>query len=136
MRRLKAPERALFYGTGRRKTSVARVWVSPGDGGFTVNDRPVNEYFPMPTLEHVVRQPLKVTQLEGKFDVRARVEGGGISGQAGAVRHGLARALQAADIRLRPTLKKAGLLTRDPRMKERRKYGLKKARKAPQFSKR
>ncbi|MGE5484365.1 MAG: 30S ribosomal protein S9 [Ignavibacteriales bacterium] len=124
------------YATGRRKESVARVWVSPGSGKIVVNDKPLESYFPMRTLQTVVVQPLAIAETSGKYDVTATVEGGGISGQAGAVRHGIARALSRADATLRIPLKKAGLLTRDPRMKERRKYGLKKARKAPQFSKR
>lgn len=125
-----------YYGTGRRKTSVARVRLVPGSGRFVVNGRPVDEYFPLRTLQTLVEQPLRVTGNLGKFDVLAKVEGGGISGQAGAVRHGIARALLKVDEILRPTLKKEGLLTRDPRMTERKKYGLKKARRAPQFSKR
>lgn len=125
-----------YYGTGRRKTSVARVRLVPGSGRFVVNGQPVEEYFPLRSLQTMVERPLKVTGNLGKFDVLAKVEGGGITGQAGAVRHGIARALLRVDQILRPTLKKEGLLTRDPRMKERKKYGLKKARRAPQFSKR
>ncbi|BCV24312.1 MAG TPA: 30S ribosomal protein S9 [Firmicutes bacterium] len=125
-----------YYGTGRRKTSVARVRLVPGSGRFVVNGQPVEEYFPLRSLQTIVERPLKVTGNLGKFDVLAKVEGGGITGQAGAVRHGIARALLRVDEILRPTLKKEGLLTRDPRMKERKKYGLKKARRAPQFSKR
>jgi len=125
-----------FYGTGRRKNAVARVRLVPGNGKIVINGRSMDEYFRLKTLQHHVRQPLEVTGTDGKYDVLAKVEGGGVSGQAGAVRHGIARALEDADHDLRPVLKKAGLLTRDPRMKERRKYGLKKARKAPQFSKR
>ncbi|MGB9804949.1 30S ribosomal protein S9, partial [Desulfofundulus sp.] len=113
-----------FYGTGRRKNAVARVYLVPGEGRIIINDRPVEVYLGRKTLEVLVRQPLELTGTEGRFDVIARVRGGGISGQAGAVRHGLARALVQADPNLRPTLKKAGFLTRDPRMKERRKYGL------------
>ncbi len=124
------------YATGRRKESVARVWVAPGSGRILVNDKPLESYFPMKTLQTVVSQPLAVAETSGKYDVKATVEGGGIAGQAGAVRHGIARALSRADSTLRIPLKKAGFLTRDSRMKERRKYGLKKARKAPQFSKR
>ena len=125
-----------YYGTGRRKTSVARVRLVPGEGKIIVNERPLNEYFGLKTLELIVTQPLNVTDTVGKYDVLAKVEGGGVSGQAGAVRHGIARALLKVDGEFRPSLKKAGLLTRDPREKERRKYGLKKARKASQFSKR
>lgn len=125
-----------YYGTGRRKTSVARVRLVPGEGTIVVNGRPLDQYFGLKTLELIVRQPLNVTDAIGKYDVIAKVEGGGPTGQAGAVRHGIARALLRVDAEYRPALKKAGLLTRDPREKERRKYGLKKARKASQFSKR
>jgi small subunit ribosomal protein S9 len=125
-----------FYGTGRRKNAIARVFLTPGEGNMVVNERPLDAYFGRKTLEVLVKQPLEVTGMLGRFDVKARVVGGGISGQAGAVRLGIARALVEADPNLRPVLKKAGFLTRDPRMKERRKYGLKKARRAPQFSKR
>ena len=125
-----------YYGTGRRKTSVARVRLVPGEGNIIVNDRPLDKYFGLKTLELIVKQPLDVTETIGKYDVLAKVEGGGPTGQAGAVRHGIARALLRVDAEYRPGLKKAGLLTRDPREKERRKYGLKKARKASQFSKR
>ena len=125
-----------FYGTGRRKTSVARVRLVPGEGNIVVNGRPLDQYFGLKTLELIVKQPLSVTDAIGKYDVIAKVEGGGPTGQAGAVRHGIARALLRVDAEYRPALKKAGLLTRDPREKERRKYGLKKARKASQFSKR
>lgn len=125
-----------FYGTGRRKNAIARVFLTPGEGQFLVNDRPFDDYFRRKTLEVLVRQPFELTGMSGRFNVRAKVSGGGISGQAGAVRLGIARALVQADPNLRPILKKAGFLTRDPRMKERRKYGLKKARRAPQFSKR
>lgn len=125
-----------FYGTGRRKTSVARVRLVPGAGKILINDRKIEEYFGKKTLEMVVEQPLQLTNAAGKFDVLAKVHGGGTTGQAGAIRLGIARALTKADEELRPALKRAGFMTRDPRMKERRKYGLKKARKAPQFSKR
>ena len=125
-----------FYGTGRRKKSVARVRVYSGTGKITINDRDIDDYFGLDTLKLVVRQPLAVGEVEGKFDIVVRVNGGGISGQAGAIRHGLSRALLQYDENLRPVLKKAGFLTRDPRMKERKKYGLKGARRAPQFSKR
>ena len=125
-----------FYGTGRRKNSVARVRVYNGTGKITINDRDIDDYFGLETLKLIVRQPLALLGLEGKFDVVVRVSGGGVSGQAGAIRHGLARALLVYDENLRPELKKAGFLTRDPRMKERKKYGLKAARRAPQFSKR
>lgn len=125
-----------FYGTGRRKNAIARVFVTPGGGDLLVNDRPLEKYFGRKTLEVLIKQPLNITGMLGRFDVRAKVIGGGVSGQAGAVRLGIARALVQADPNLRPVLKKAGFLTRDPRMKERRKYGLKKARRAPQFSKR
>jgi len=122
--------------TGRRKTAVARVRLVPGSGRIIVNGKPASEYFGRPVLETLVRSPLQVTKCEDRFDVLVNVTGGGIAGQAGAVRHGIARALLAVDEEFRAPLKKAGFLTRDPRMKERRKYGLKKARKAPQFSKR
>ncbi len=125
-----------YYGTGRRKTSVARVRLVPGAGNILVNERELKAYFGLKTLELIVKQPLNVTDTIGKYDVIADVKGGGVSGQAGAVRHGIARALLKVDLEFRPALKKAGLLTRDPREKERRKYGLKKARKASQFSKR
>ena len=125
-----------FYGTGRRKTSVARVYLLPGKGQITVNKRDVDEYFGMETLKTVIRQPLVATDTLGKFDVIVTVKGGGLTGQAGAVRHGISRALLEADADYRPILKKEGFLTRDPRMKERKKYGLKAARRAPQFSKR
>ena len=125
-----------FYGTGRRKNSVARVRVYNGTGKVTINDRDIDDYFGLETLKLIVRQPLALTELEGKFDVVVRVSGGGVSGQAGAIRHGLSRALLVYDENLRPALKKAGFLTRDPRRKERKKYGLKAARRAPQFSKR
>ena len=125
-----------FYGTGRRKSSVARVRVYNGTGKITINDRDIDEYFGLETLKLIVRSPLAVAGVEDKFDIVVRVVGGGISGQAGAIRHGLSRALLQYDENLRPALKKAGFLTRDPRMKERQKYGLKAARRAPQFSKR
>jgi small subunit ribosomal protein S9 len=125
-----------FYGTGRRKDAVAKVFLRPGEGKFTVNNRNVDEYFGRKSLEIVARQPLELTGTSGRFDVMVKVLGGGVSGQAGAVKMGIARALVEADPNLRPVLKKAGFLTRDPRMKERRKYGLKKARRAPQYSKR
>lgn len=125
-----------YYGTGRRKRSVARVRLVPGDGRIIINDLLLDDYFGLETLKLIVRQPLDVTKNLDKFDVIAKVEGGGNSGQAGAIRHGIARALLEADIDMRPALKRAGFLTRDPRMKERKKYGLKKARRAPQFSKR
>ncbi len=125
-----------YYGTGRRKNAVARVRLLPGTGKFVINDRSLEDYFPLKTLQRLVVQPLEKTNTLDKYDVMVNVEGGGISGQAGAVRHGIARALLKVDENYRPILKKAGFLTRDPRMKERRKYGLKKARKAPQFSKR
>ena len=125
-----------FYGTGRRKKSVARVRVYPGNGQITINGKDVDEYFGLETLKLIINQPFGATGTVGKFDIVANVNGGGISGQAGAIRHGVARALVAADENYRPALKAAGFLTRDPRMKERKKYGLKKARRAPQFSKR
>ncbi len=125
-----------FYGTGRRKKSVARVRLYPGTGEITINGRNIDEYFGLETLKLIVNQPFGVTGTTGKFDIVANVTGGGISGQAGAIRHGVARALLNVDAENRPALKAAGLLTRDPRMKERKKYGLKAARRAPQFSKR
>ena len=125
-----------FYGTGRRKSSIARVRLYPGTGKITVNGRDVEEYFGLETLKLVINQPFGVTETVGKYDIVANVTGGGISGQAGAIRHGVARALLLADDTFRAPLKKAGFLTRDPRMKERKKYGLKAARRAPQFSKR
>ena len=123
-----------YYGTGRRKTSVARVRLVPGEGNVIINNRELKDYFGLKTLELIIKQPLNLTETIGKYDVLAKVEGGGPSGQAGAIRHGIARALLKVDIEYRPALKKAGFLTRDPREKERRKYGLKKARKASQFS--
>ncbi len=125
-----------FYGTGRRKNAIARVWLAPGNGTVTVNKRELSEYFGKKTLEMIVEQPLELTNSLGKFDITATVKGGGTTGQAGALRHGIAKALVESDANLRQALKAAGFLTRDPRMKERRKYGLKKARKASQFSKR
>ena len=125
-----------YYGTGRRKKAIARVRLVPGDGKITINNRDIDEYFGLETLKVIVRQPLVLTDTLGKFDVIANVHGGGFTGQAGAIRHGISRALLKADNELRPALKKAGFLTRDPRMKERKKYGLKGARRAPQFSKR
>ena len=125
-----------FYGTGRRKSSVARVYVTPGSGKITINKRDIDHYFGLETLKMTVRQPLVLTSLEGRYDVLVNVHGGGLTGQAGAIRHGISRALVKADPDLRPAGKKAGFLTRDPRMKERKKYGLKAARRAPQFSKR
>ena len=125
-----------FYGTGRRKSSVARVRGYNGTGKITINDRDIDEYFGLETLKLIVRQPLTLTDNIGKYDVVCRVTGGGVTGQAGAIRHGISRALLQANEELRPALKKAGFLTRDPRMKERKKYGLKGARRAPQFSKR
>ncbi|MBO4902246.1 MAG: 30S ribosomal protein S9 [Lachnospiraceae bacterium] len=125
-----------FYGTGRRKSSVARVYLKPGKGNIVINKRDIDDYFGMETLKTVVRQPLVATDTVGKYDVQVNVRGGGTTGQAGAIRHGIARALLKADAEFRPTLKQAGFLTRDPRMKERKKYGLKAARRAPQFSKR
>ena len=126
----------FFYGTGRRKKSVARVRVYAGTGKITINDRDIDDYFGLETLKLIVRQPLALTGTTEKFDIVVRVAGGGVTGQAGAIRHGLSRALLQFDENLRPALKKAGFLTRDPRMKERKKYGLKGARRAPQFSKR
>ena len=125
-----------FYGTGRRKSSVARVRIYQGTGKITINERDIDDYFGLETLKVIVRQPLVLTENADKFDVVCRVSDGGVTGQAGAIRHGIARALLQADAELRPELKKAGFLTRDPRMKERKKYGLKGARRAPQFSKR
>ena len=129
-------KRPYFYGTGRRKKSVARVRIYPGSGSITINNRDIDDYFGLDTLKLIINQPFGVTETEGKFDIVANVKGGGMSGQAGAIRHGVARALLTVDENYRSALKKAGLLTRDPRMKERKKYGLKAARRAPQFSKR
>ena len=125
-----------YYGTGRRKSSVARVYLVPGTGKITINNRDIDEYLGLETLKVVVRQPLVATETVDKFDVLVNVKGGGYTGQAGAIRHGIARALLQVDSEYRPVLKSAGFLTRDPRMKERKKYGLKAARRAPQFSKR
>ena len=125
-----------YYGTGRRKSSVARVYLVPGKGQITINKRDIDEYFGLETLKVVVRQPLVATDTADKFDVIVNVNGGGYTGQAGAIRHGISRALLEVDAEYRPTLKAEGFLTRDPRMKERKKYGLKAARRAPQFSKR
>ena len=128
--------KARYYGTGRRKSSIARVYLLPGKGKITINKRDMDSYFGLDTLKVIVRQPLVLTENQDKFDVMVNVRGGGFTGQAGAIRHGISRALLQADADLRPALKKAGFLTRDPRMKERKKYGLKAARRAPQFSKR
>ena len=125
-----------YYGTGRRKHSVARVRIYPGSGNVTINGRSIDDYFGLETLKLIVRQPMALTETLGKFDIVCTVAGGGVTGQAGAIRHGLSRALLLFNPELRATLKSAGLLTRDPRMKERKKYGLKAARRAPQFSKR
>ncbi len=127
---------ATYYGTGRRKSSVARVFITPGKGNITINKRSIDEYFGLETLKVIVRQPLAATNTADQFDLKITVKGGGTTGQAGAIRQGIARALIEADADLRPALKKEGFLTRDSRMKERKKYGLKKARKASQFSKR
>ena len=131
-----AKAKEQFYGTGRRKSSVARVYLKPGKGNITVNKRELDDYFGLETLKTIVRQPLVATETEKKYDINVNVKGGGTSGQAGAIRHGIARALLKVDEDFRPTLKAAGYLTRDPRMKERKKPGLKAARRAPQFSKR
>ena len=125
-----------FYGTGRRKSSIARVYLVPGTGKITINKRDMDDYFGLDTLKLIVNQPFEATSTQVKFDVLVNVKGGGFTGQAGAIRHGIARALCVADPEYRPALKKAGYLTRDPRIKERKKYGLKAARRAPQFSKR
>ena len=129
-------KRPYFYGTGRRKKSVARVRLYQGTGNVTINDRSIDDYFGLETLKLIVRQPLELTGLTEKFDIECRVAGGGVTGQAGAIRHGVSRALLLVNAEYRPALKAAGFLTRDPRMKERKKYGLKAARRAPQFSKR
>ena len=129
-------KKPYFYGTGRRKQSTARVRLYAGKGNITVNKRDIDDYFGLETLKVIVNQPLEATSTVGRFDVVVNVNGGGVSGQAGAIRHGIARALLLASEEYRPILKKAGFLTRDPRMKERKKYGLKAARRAPQFSKR
>ena len=131
-----AKSAAKYYGTGRRKKSIARVYLVPGKGEITINKRNIDEYFGLETLKVIVRQPLAATDTTDKFDILVNVKGGGYTGQAGAIRHGISRALLQADADYRPTLKKEGFLTRDPRMKERKKYGLKAARRAPQFSKR
>jgi len=128
--------KARYYGTGRRKSSIARVYLVPGTGKVTINKRDMETYFGLETLKLIVRQPLVITENQDKFDVMVNVKGGGFTGQAGAIRHGITRALMQSDADLRPILKKAGFVTRDPRMKERKKYGLKAARRAPQFSKR
>ena len=129
-------EKIYYYGTGRRKNAIARVRLTEGSGKITINGKDIEEFFGMETLKVIVKQPLTVTNTTAKYDVIAKVTGGGFTGQAGAVRHGIARALNEANAEFRPALKQNGFLTRDPRMKERKKYGLKKARKAPQFSKR
>ena len=131
-----AKAKEQFYGTGRRKSAVARVYIKPGKGNITVNKRELDDYFGLETLKTIVRQPLVATETEKKFDINVNVKGGGTTGQAGAIRHGIARALLKVDADYRPTLKAGGVLTRDPRMKERKKPGLKAARRAPQFSKR
>ena len=136
MAKASVKKKVQFWGTGRRKSSVARVYLVPGKGNITINKRDIDEYFGLETLKVIVRQPLVATETVDKYDVKVTVKGGGYTGQAGAVRHGIARALLQVDEEFRPTLKKAGYLTRDPRMKERKKYGLKSARRAPQFSKR
>ena len=125
-----------YSATGRRKTSVDRVRLVPGEGKITINKRDIDDYFGLETLKLIVRQPLVLTETQARFDVIVTVSGGGLTGQAGAIRHGIARALVKSDEELKPAIKKAGFLTRDPRMKERKKYGLKAARRAPQFSKR
>lgn len=129
-------EKVQYCGTGRRKKSIARVRLVPGDGRVVINNRSLDDFFGLETLKVIVKQPLVLTKTADKFDVLCKVTGGGFTGQAGAIRHGISRSLLKADEELRPVLKKAGFLTRDPRMKERKKYGLKKARRAPQFSKR
>lgn len=131
-----AKKKLQFWGTGRRKKAIARVRLMPGSGIISVNKRTLDEYFGLDTLKYIVNQPLMETNSADKFDIYVNVKGGGFTGQAGAIRHGIARALCEADSTYKPALKKAGFLTRDPRMKERKKYGLKKARKSPQFSKR
>ena len=129
-------DKIYYYGTGRRKNAIARVRLTEGSGKITINGKDIEEFFGMETLKVIARQPLTVTNTAAKYDVIAKVTGGGFTGQAGAIRHGIARALNEANAEFRPALKSNGFLTRDPRMKERKKYGLKKARKAPQFSKR
>ena len=136
MAKTSAKKKLQYWGTGRRKKAIARVRLIPGNGSVTINSRTMDDYFPEDTLKYVVNQPLVLVGAQDKFDVFVNVIGGGTSGQAGAVRHGIARALVVADENYKAALKKAGFLTRDPRMKERKKYGLKKARRAPQFSKR
>ncbi len=136
MTRVAKKDTTVFMGTGRRKTSIARVRIMPGKGNFTINGKDINDYLNTDVLRTLAKQPFTVSGTEGKFDTIVKVEGGGLSGQAGAIRHGIARALVEADEANKPAIKAAGLLTRDPRMKERKKPGLKKARKAPQFSKR
>ena len=136
MARVAKKDTTVFMGTGRRKTSIARVRIMPGKGNFTINGKDINDYLNTDVLRTLAKQPFTVSGTEGKFDTIVKVEGGGLSGQAGAIRHGIARALVEADEANKPAIKAAGLLTRDPRMKERKKPGLKKARKAPQFSKR
>ena len=131
-----AKAKEQFYGTGRRKSAVARVYIKPGKGNITINKRELDDYFGLETLKTIVRQPLVATETEKKYDINVNVKGGGTTGQAGAIRHGIARALLKVDGDFRQTLKSAGFLTRDPRMKERKKPGLKAARRAPQFSKR
>ena len=130
------PQPTRYYGTGKRKDAVARVWIAPGSGNVTVNDRPVERYLGRLVLQKLIQQPFDVTETAGRFDVIAKCKGGGISGQAGAIRHGISKALLEADPDLRPTLRKLGFLTRDPRVKERKKYGRKRARRGFQFSKR
>lgn len=125
-----------YYGTGKRKNAIARVWIAPGNGTFTINNRPAEKYLGRAVLTQLLRQPFIVTETEGRFDVIARCKGGGISGQAGAIRHGISKALLEVDPELRPRLRRIGLLTRDPRVKERKKYGRKRARRGFQFSKR
>ena len=132
----KAANASRYYGTGRRKKSIARVYLTPGTGSITINRRGIDDYFGLETLKVIVRQPLAATDTVDKFDILVNVKGGGYTGQAGAIRHGISRALLQADSDYRSLLKKEGFLTRDPRMKERKKYGLKAARRAPQFSKR
>ncbi len=132
----KATKKVQYWGTGRRKKAIARVRIIPGGSGITINKRSLEEYFPIDAQQYIVNQPLALVNGQGNYEVQVNVYGGGVSGQAGAIRHGIARALCEADPSLRPALKAAGFLTRDPRMKERKKYGLHKARKAPQFSKR
>jgi small subunit ribosomal protein S9 len=127
---------ARFYGTGKRKNAVARVWIYPGTGEVTVNDRPVDRYLGRATLERLVQQPFEITETTGRYNVKVRAKGGGLSGQAGAIRHGISKALIEADPELRPVLRRLGFLTRDPRVKERKKYGRKRARRGFQFSKR